>query len=37
MKSIFEEEAYHETLERVNQLNENTLGQWGKMSVGQMV
>lgn len=37
MKSIFEEEAYHEILERVNQLNENTVGQWGKMNVGQMV
>jgi len=37
MKSIFEEEAYNEILRRVNNLNENSSREWGKMSVGQMV
>jgi len=37
MQSIFEESAYMEIKSRLNLLNANSQGQWGKMSVGQMV
>lgn len=36
MKSIFEEEAYNEIKARLNNLNENSQANWGKMNVGQM-
>ena len=36
MKSIFEEAAYNELIERIEKLNENSQRGWGKMSVGQM-
>lgn len=36
MKSLFEESAYKEVLNRLDQLTENSRRQWGKMSVGQM-
>ena len=36
MKSLFDREAYEEVKSRLNQLNENSVAQWGKMSVGQM-
>ena len=37
MKSIFDESAYDEIKSRINQLNEYSEAQWGKMNVGQMV
>lgn len=37
MKSLFDTAPYHEILERINQLNENTNPQWGKMNVGLML
>ena len=37
MKSIFDKTAYEEILTRVEQLNEQSERQWGKMTVGQMV
>ncbi|MAO09141.1 MAG: hypothetical protein CL596_10555 [Alteromonas sp.] len=37
MKSLFHEETYQEIRNRLNQLEENSQGQWGKMSVGQML
>ncbi len=37
MRSIFEKTAYEEILTRVEQLNEQSERQWGKMTVGQMV
>ncbi len=37
MKSIFEEVAYHELLDRIDALNKNSDPIWGKMTVGQMV
>lgn len=36
MKSIFEESAYNEILNRFDKLNSGSKGSWGKMSVGQM-
>ncbi|MEM9000375.1 MAG: DUF1569 domain-containing protein [Bacteroidota bacterium] len=36
MKSLFEVEAYHQILSRINQLDVNTERLWGKMSAGQM-
>ena len=36
MKSIFEENAYHEIKSRIDNLNENSQASWGKMNVGQM-
>lgn len=36
MKSIFEEDTYNRLLNRINNLNENSERQWGKMTVGQM-
>ena len=36
MKSIFDSETYKEVKARLNQLNENSVAHWGKMSVGQM-
>ena len=36
MKSLFEKSAYNELLNRLDQLNEHSQRQWGKMSVGQM-
>lgn len=36
MKSIFEQNVYQEILERIDNLNENSERQWGKMTVGQM-
>ncbi len=35
MKSIFTEEAHHEILNRLNQLNQDSQPLWGKMNVGQ--
>ena len=37
MKSLFEEEAYSDILNRINNLKENSQKQWGRMSLGQMV
>ena len=37
MNSIFTQEGYQEILDRVNNLNENTQAQWGKMNVAQML
>ncbi len=37
MKSVFETDAYKEITERIKALHKNSKGQWGKMSVGQMV
>ena len=37
MKSIFDVSSYDELKTRVNNLNENSEANWGKMSVGQMV
>ncbi len=37
MKSIFEEHAHQEVLQRLNNLHENINANWGKMNVGQMV
>lgn len=36
MKSIFEETVFHEILVRLEELNENSQRQWGKMTSGQM-
>ena len=36
MQSIFDESVYNELKTRVNNLNENSKANWGKMSVGQM-
>ncbi len=37
MKSIFDPEAYKEIVTRINNLNEQKNGLWGKMSAAQMV
>ncbi|MBT8281076.1 MAG: DUF1569 domain-containing protein [Muriicola sp.] len=37
MKSIFDKEAYQEIQDRVARLKSTDEGQWGKMTVGQMV
>ena len=37
MKSIFDEKVYNEIVSRVNNLNANSIGQWGKMTIAQMV
>ncbi len=37
MKSIFDEKVYNEIVSRVNNLNINSKGQWGKMTIAQMV
>lgn len=37
MKSIFNETAYQELLQRIDKLSEDSKPKWGKMSVGQMV
>lgn len=37
MKSIFDEATYKEVVERFNQLSPESVGLWGKMSVGQML
>ena len=37
MKSIFDEKAYNEIVSRVNNLNAGSKGQWGKMTIAQMV
>lgn len=37
MKSIFDEKAYNEIVSRVNNLNANSKGQWGRMTIAQMV
>lgn len=37
MKSIFENEAKIEILNRLDVLNESTTGKWGKMTVNQML
>ena len=37
MKSIFDENAFNEIQTRMNNLNENSQPNWGKMDVGQMV
>lgn len=36
MKSIFEENTYNEIKTRIENLNENSQANWGKMNVGQM-
>ncbi|RKR14026.1 uncharacterized protein DUF1569 [Maribacter vaceletii] len=36
MKSLFNEEAYKEVINRINNLKDNSQRQWGKMSLGQM-
>lgn len=36
MKSIFEEKAYKEIMDRINKLDETSKANWGKMNVGQM-
>ncbi len=37
MKSIFDQNAYNEVLQRINILTENSTAQWGKMDVAQML
>ena len=37
MKSLFEKEAYNEIVSRINSLQPNAEGQWGKMKVAQMM
>ena len=37
MKSIFDEKVYNEIVSRVNNLNANSKGQWGKMTIAQTV
>jgi tetrahydromethanopterin S-methyltransferase subunit G len=37
MKSIFEENAYNEIKNRLENLSENANANWGKMSVEQML
>ncbi|NHF58259.1 DUF1569 domain-containing protein [Flavobacteriaceae bacterium TP-CH-4] len=37
MKSLFDESVYSEVLARIDNLDENSKRQWGKMTVGQMV
>ncbi|WP_369996487.1 DUF1569 domain-containing protein [Winogradskyella sp.] len=37
MKSIFEDSTYNEIKSRIQNLNEDSHAQWGKMNVGQMV
>ncbi|MGI9545712.1 MAG: DUF1569 domain-containing protein [Flavobacteriaceae bacterium] len=37
MKSIFNASAYNEILDRIELLNEDSAGQWGKMDVAQML
>ncbi len=36
MESIFNEQAYQHTLERIDRLTEKSQRRWGKMTVGQM-
>jgi len=37
MKSLFETEAHNEIITRINNLNETSKAEWGKMNVGQML
>lgn len=37
MKSIFDKTTSHELIKRINTLSENSIAQWGKMNVYQMV
>ncbi|TBR18639.1 MAG: DUF1569 domain-containing protein [Chitinophagaceae bacterium] len=37
MKNLFDTETYQETNTRINNLSADSKGQWGKMSVGQML
>ena len=37
MKSLFETSAYNEIMERLEVLTPESKGQWGKMTVGQMI
>jgi hypothetical protein len=37
MKNIFESSVVEELKERINQLDENSKANWGKMSVDQML
>ncbi len=37
MKSLFENEAYSEIKERLNELTKESVGKWGKMDVAQML
>ena len=37
MKSIFEKSTRDELKSRIQSLNENSRGQWGKMNIGQMM
>ena len=37
MKSVFDKEAYDELVTRIQSLKSDSVRQWGKMSIGQMV
>ncbi len=37
IKNLFDTETYQETNTRINNLSADSKGQWGKMSVGQML
>lgn len=37
MKSLFDENAYQEIVQRLQSLSDNQTRQWGKMDVGQML
>lgn len=36
-ETVFAEETRHELIERINALNENSVAQWGKMNIYQMI
>src|SRR5579871_2688789 len=37
MKTIFDKSIREQVIERINSLNENSIAQWGKMNVSQMI
>ena len=37
VRNLFEQQGLDETIARINELDANTKGQWGKMSVSQML
>ena len=37
MKTVFDAETRNELIKRINNLNENSVAQWGKMNVYQMI
>lgn len=37
MKSLFESETHQDILNRIEKLNKNSIANWGKMNVGQML